>query len=67
MAASVRVIGHEISHSFDNSAARCLDANGKLRNWWTPEDMKAFEAAGAALAAQFDTYAPFPDLHVNGS
>ncbi len=59
------VIGHEISHSFDNMGA-LFDASGKLRNWWTPEDMKKFEAAGAALAAQYDTYAPFPDLHVNG-
>ena len=59
------VIGHEISHSFDNSGA-LFDATGKLRNWWTPEDLKRFEAAGAALAAQYDGYFPFPDLHVNG-
>ena len=59
------VIGHEISHSFDNSGA-LFDASGKLRNWWTPQDLKNFQAAGAALAAQYDTYFPFPDLHVNG-
>ena len=59
------VIGHEISHSFDNSGA-LFDASGKLRNWWTPNDLKNFQAAGAALAAQYDTYFPFPDLHVNG-
>ena len=59
------VIGHEVSHSFDNSGA-LFDADGKLRNWWTPQDLKKFEAAGDALAAQFDAYAPFPDLHVNG-
>ncbi|MET0815873.1 MAG: M13 family metallopeptidase [Pseudoxanthomonas sp.] len=59
------VIGHEISHSFDNSGA-LFDATGKLRNWWTPEDLKRFNAAGAALAAQYDTYFPFPDLHLNG-
>jgi len=59
------VIGHEISHSFDDTGA-LFDASGKLRNWWTPEDLEKFEAAGAALAAQFDAYAPFPDLHVNG-
>ena len=59
------VIGHEISHSFDNTGA-LFDASGKLRNWWTKEDFAKFEAAGDALAAQFDTYAPFPDLHVNG-
>lgn len=59
------VIGHEISHSFDNSGA-LFDETGKLRNWWTPEDLKRFEAAGEALAAQFDTYKAFPDLAVNG-
>jgi putative endopeptidase len=59
------VIGHEISHSFDNSGA-LFDASGKLRNWWTPPDLKNFQTAGAALAAQYDTYFPFPDLHVNG-
>ncbi len=59
------VIGHEISHSFDNSGA-LFDASGKLRNWWTPSDLKNFQAAGAALAAQYDSYFPFPDLHVNG-
>ncbi|MEP6633403.1 MAG: M13 family metallopeptidase [Luteimonas sp.] len=59
------VIGHEISHGFDNSGA-LFDETGKLRNWWTPEDLKRFDAAGAALAAQYDTYKPFPDLAVNG-
>jgi len=59
------VIGHEISHSFDNSGA-LFDESGRLANWWTPEDFKRFEAAGAALAAQFDTYKPFPDAAVNG-
>jgi len=59
------VIGHEISHSFDNTGA-LFDASGKLENWWTPEDLKHFEAAGNALVAQFDQYRPFPDLAVNG-
>jgi putative endopeptidase len=59
------VIGHEISHSFDSSGA-LFDESGRLSNWWTPEDFKKFEAACAALAAQYDTYRPFPDLHVNG-
>jgi predicted metalloendopeptidase len=59
------VIGHEISHSFDNNGA-LFDSNGALRNWWTPEDMKRFEAAGAALAKQFDEYEALPGLHVNG-
>ena len=58
-------IGHEISHSFDNSGA-LFDETGKLDNWWTKEDFAKFEEAGAALAAQYDTYKPFPDLAVNG-
>ena len=59
------VIGHEISHSFDNNGA-LFDEKGKLENWWTKEDFERFEAAGAALAAQYDQYRPFPDLAVNG-
>jgi predicted metalloendopeptidase len=59
------VIGHEISHSFDDQGAM-FDADGRFANWWTKEDLQHFEAAGAALAAQYDAYMPFPDLHVNG-
>ena len=59
------VIGHEISHSFDDTGAQ-FDAVGHLRNWWTDEDLKQFKAAGEALAAQFDGYKPFADLGVNG-
>lgn len=59
------VIGHEISHSFDNMGA-LFDETGKLENWWTKEDFARFEAAGAALAAQYDQYKPFPDLSING-
>src|SRR6202012_5611705 len=55
-------IGHEISHSFDNTGAD-FDAEGRLTNWWTPEDLKHFEEAGAALVAQYDAYQAFPDLH----
>jgi endothelin-converting enzyme/putative endopeptidase len=58
-------IGHEISHSFDDQGAQ-FDATGRLRNWWTPADFDHFQKAGAALAAQFDGYKPFPDLAVNG-
>ena len=58
-------IGHEISHSFDDQGA-LFDSTGKVENWWTKEDLAHFEASGAQLAAQFDAYAPFPDLHVNG-
>lgn len=59
------VIGHEISHSFDNLGAD-FNAEGKLQNWWTPADLKRFEAAGAALAAQYDAYEALPGLHLNG-
>ncbi|MBZ5585523.1 MAG: M13 family metallopeptidase [Acidobacteriia bacterium] len=59
------VIGHEISHSFDDQGSQ-FDAEGRLANWWTKEDCEHFKAAGAALAAQFDAYRPFPDLAVNG-
>jgi predicted metalloendopeptidase len=58
-------IGHEISHSFDDQGAM-FDASGRLANWWTKEDLAHFEASGAQLAAQYDAYAPFSDLHVNG-
>jgi predicted metalloendopeptidase len=58
-------IGHEISHSFDDQGAQ-FDADGKYRNWWTPEDFAHFKEAGARLVAQYDAYQPFPDLHVNG-
>ncbi|KGM51135.1 peptidase M13 [Lysobacter concretionis Ko07 = DSM 16239] len=59
------VIGHEISHSFDNLGA-LFDKDGKLHNWWTPQDLQRFEAAGDALAAQFSQYKAFDDLPVNG-
>ena len=58
-------IGHEISHSFDDQGAE-FDARGKLADWWTKEDRKRFEAAGAQLAGQYDAYRPFPGVHVNG-
>ncbi len=60
------VIGHEITHSFDSSGA-LFDERGRLANWWTPEDLERFEAASAALVAQFDAYRPLPDLAVNGA
>jgi endothelin-converting enzyme/putative endopeptidase len=59
------VIGHEISHTFDTEGS-AFDSKGRVRNWWTPEDLKHFEAATAQLAAQYDTYKPFPDLSLNG-
>ncbi|MGO8720514.1 MAG: M13 family metallopeptidase [Acidobacteriaceae bacterium] len=59
------IIGHEISHTFDTEGST-FDAKGRLRDWWTAADLAHFDAATAKLAAQYDTYEPFPDLHVNG-
>lgn len=59
------VIGHEISHGFDDQGSQ-FDGDGALRNWWTDADRKAFEAIGAKLAAQYDAYEPIPGKHVNG-
>ncbi|HFI4795302.1 TPA: M13 family metallopeptidase [Elizabethkingia anophelis] len=59
------VIGHEISHGFDDSGSR-FDGDGNLNNWWTDEDRKKFEAATQKLGAQYDTYEPVKGSHVNG-
>ena len=59
------VIGHEISHGFDDSGAQ-FDGDGALRNWWTEDDRKAFEAVGAKLVAQYEGYEPIPGKHLNG-
>ena len=59
------VIGHEVSHHFDDQGAK-YDEAGKLADWWTPSDVKAFEAAGKQLIAQYDAYQIFPDAAVKG-
>ncbi len=59
------VIGHEISHGFDDEGSQ-YDGDGNLKAWWTDADRKKFEALGAALAAQYDTYEPIKGYHVNG-
>ena len=59
------VIGHEISHHFDDQGAK-YDNTGKLSDWWTESDVKAFEAAGKQLIAQYDAYKIFPDASVKG-
>jgi putative endopeptidase len=59
------VIGHETSHHFDDQGAK-YDEKGRLSDWWTPSDVKAFEAAGKALIAQYDAYKIFPDASVKG-
>jgi predicted metalloendopeptidase len=58
-------IAHEISHTFDE-LGNIYDAEGRLGNWWTPEDLANYHAAAAKLVAQFDSYCPFTDLCVNG-
>jgi predicted metalloendopeptidase len=60
------VIGHEISHSFDDSGS-AFDATGALRNWWTEADLAAFNAQGEALARQYDAYEALPGLNLNGT
>lgn len=59
------VIGHEISHAFDNMGAE-FDAEGRLSNWWSAADQAHFKAAGARLAAQYDAYEPLPGLRIGG-
>lgn len=59
------VIGHEMSHGFDDSGSK-YDADGNLRNWWTDEDRKRFEAKTEALVKQFNDYTVLDTIHVNG-
>ncbi|MFC0344914.1 M13 family metallopeptidase [Epilithonimonas hispanica] len=60
------VIGHEMTHGFDDSGAQ-FDGDGNLKDWWTAEDKANFEKATKSLAAQYDTYEPVKDVHVNGT
>jgi putative endopeptidase len=59
------VIGHEMSHGFDDSGSK-YDADGTLRNWWTDEDRQKFDARTSLLAKQFDEYMVQDTIHVNG-
>jgi len=59
------VIGHEMSHHFDDQGSK-YDDRGRLTDWWTPEDVRAFTGLEAKLAAQYDAYEPIPGTHVNG-
>jgi putative endopeptidase len=59
------VIGHEMSHGFDDNGSK-YDADGTLRNWWTEEDRTKFDAKTKLLAQQFDAYTVLDTLHVNG-
>src|SRR6056297_3264018 len=59
------VIGHEISHGFDDKGSK-YDGKGNLRKWWTPSDREEFERRAALLTNQYDQYHPFEDMNVNG-
>ena len=59
------VIGHEISHGFDDQGSR-FDGDGVLRDWWSAADRAAFDALGARLVAQYETYEALPGRHLNG-
>jgi putative endopeptidase len=59
------VIGHEMTHGFDDEGSQ-FDAQGNLRDWWTPEDHKNFDARADCVAHQFDAYVVEGDLHENG-
>jgi putative endopeptidase len=59
------VIGHEISHGFDDRGSQ-FDGQGNLRNWWTPDDRKNFDAQGQCIVDQFNSYEVEPGLHQNG-
>lgn len=60
------VIGHEISHAFDDSGAR-FDANGNVNNWWTDADLEEFEKRGKLLADQYSAIEVLDSVHINGA
>jgi putative endopeptidase len=59
------VIGHEISHGFDDEGSK-FDAEGNLKEWWSPETRKKFDARTTVLADEFDKFVPIDSLHING-
>lgn len=59
------VIGHEMTHSFDDQG-RKYDEHGRLTDWWSKEDAKRFDERAARLGAQFDAMEPLPGAHING-
>lgn len=60
------VIGHEMSHHFDDQGAK-YDAHGRLTQWWTDADVKRFNALSQRLVQQYDAYEPLPGMHVKGA
>jgi predicted metalloendopeptidase len=61
----VAVIGHEVSHAFDDQGSKS-DGAGNLRNWWTQADQDAFKQRTGMLGAQYSAYSPLEGMHVNG-
>jgi putative endopeptidase len=59
------VIGHEISHGFDDQGSQ-YDGDGNLRNWWTKDDLAAYKAKTAMLVKQYSAFSPLPGQNVNG-
>jgi putative endopeptidase len=59
------VIGHEISHGFDDQGSQ-FDADGNLKNWWAEKDLAMFKEKGKAYAEQYDKYEPLPGVFVQG-
>jgi putative endopeptidase len=59
------VIGHEITHGFDDQGSQ-FDARGNLKNWWSPDDLKNFKERAQCVSEQFDAYVVDGDLHENG-
>ena len=59
------IIGHEITHGFDDQGAK-FDLHGNMQNWWTDKDLKEFQSRGNCIAKQFDGYVVEGDLHMNG-
>ena len=59
------VIGHEIGHGFDDSGST-FDGDGKMRNWWTENDLEEFKKRTSALVSQYDSFEALPGLNVNG-
>ena len=59
------VVGHELTHGFDDQGS-LFDGNGNLKNWWTPEDKKQFDARTACIANEYSGFVAVDTLHVNG-
>lgn len=59
------VIGHELTHGFDDQGSK-FDKDGNLKDWWTPEDQKAFDQREECLLKEYDSFVPVHDVHLNG-